>query len=160
MPMIDLYHPENAFTPQAQAALVEELTALLLEMEGAPDNPVSRTISWMFLHPLPPQSFNIGGKTAPVPIYKVVFSVPQGTVKLHGPRTLPQRDALVKRATTAILKAEGAADDAANQARVWVFLHEVPEGTWGGQGRLVGIQDISNFVTNATPVAPREAVTA
>ena len=160
MPMIDLYHPDNAFSPQAQAVLVEELTALLLEMEGAPDNPVSRTISWMFLHPLPRQSFNIGGKTATAPIYKVVFSVPQGTVKLHGPRTLPQRDALVKRATAAILKAEGAPDDAANQARVWVFLHEVPEGTWGGQGRLVGIQDISDFVTRPAAAEVREPVAA
>lgn len=160
MPMIDLYHPEDAFTPDARAALVEELTALLLEMEGAPDNPVSRTISWMFLHPLPRASFNIGGKTAPVPIYKVVFSVPQGTLKLHGPRTLPQRDTLVKRATAAILKAEGAPDDAANHARVWTFLHEVPEGTWGGQGRLVGIRDISDFVTGTAAAAPREAVAA
>lgn len=160
MPMIDLYHPENAFTPDARAVLVEELTALLLEMEGAPDNPVSRTISWMFLHPLPPHGFNVGGKTATVPIYKVVFSVPQGTVKLHGPRTLPQRDALVKRATAAILKAEGAPNDAANQARVWAFLHEVPEGTWGGQGRLVGIRDIADFVTPQAPVEAREAVPA
>jgi phenylpyruvate tautomerase PptA (4-oxalocrotonate tautomerase family) len=31
MPMIDLYHPEGSFTPQAQAKLVNDLTALLLE---------------------------------------------------------------------------------------------------------------------------------
>jgi hypothetical protein len=35
MPMIDLYHQEGSFTPETQAVLVNDLTALLLEMEGA-----------------------------------------------------------------------------------------------------------------------------
>lgn len=107
MPMIDVYHPEGAFTPEAQARLGEALTALLLKMEGAPDNPVSRTISWAFFHPLPAGAIFVGGKPAADKIYKIVFSVPQGTAKLHGPATLDQRDALVKAATALVLAAEG-----------------------------------------------------
>jgi len=160
MPMIDIYHPESAFTPEAQARLGEALTALLLKMEGAPDNPVSRTISWAFFHPLPAGAIFVGGKPAADKIYKIVFSVPQGTAKLHGPATLDQRDALVKAATALVLEAEGSEPTPANQARVWTFLHEVPEATWGGQGRLVGIRDITAFVTAPAPAAARELATA
>jgi hypothetical protein len=28
---------------------------------------------------------------------------------------------------------------------VWVFTYEVPEGTWGGLGRVVGLADIAAF---------------
>lgn len=156
MPMIDVYHPQHAFTLDAQARLGEALTALLLEMEGAPDNPVSRGISWAFFHPLPAGHIFVGGKPAADNIYKIVFSVPEGTVKLHGPRTLDQRDALVKAATRLVLEAEGAEQTPANQARIWCFLHEVPEATWGGQGRLVGIRDIAAFVTAGAPAREPE----
>lgn len=163
MPMIDIHHPQAAFTPEAQARLGKALTALLLKMEGAPDNPVSRTISWAFFHPLPTGAIFVGGKPAAAHIYKIVFSVPQGTAKLHGPATLDQRDALVKAATALVLEAEGSEPTPANQARVWIFLHEVPEATWGGQGRLVGIRDIRAFVNapaDAAPAASLEPATA
>jgi hypothetical protein len=31
--------------------------------------------------------------------------------------------------------------------RVWVFANEVPDGTWGGGGRIVTLADIATFVT-------------
>jgi hypothetical protein len=61
MPMIDLYHQEGSFSPEAEAALVNDLTALLLEMEGATDNMASRAMSWCFLHALPKGAINTAG---------------------------------------------------------------------------------------------------
>ena len=42
------------------------------------------------------------------------------------------------------------AEDGAHErdpARVWVFTPEVPEGTWGGAGRIVTLADIATFAT-------------
>lgn len=164
MPMIDIYFTQGSFSDAAQATLVDQLTALLLEMEGALDNRQSRALSWCFLHPLPTGSINQAGKPATMPLYKCVFSVPEGTRGLHGPLAHPRRDELVRRATQLILTAEGAEDNAANRFRVWCFIHEVPEASWGGMGRLVRMADISSFVRaeeKPTPIAAeaRSAVT-
>jgi phenylpyruvate tautomerase PptA (4-oxalocrotonate tautomerase family) len=154
MPMIDLYHQEGSFTPQAQAVLVNELTALLLEMEGAADNMSSRAMSWCFLHELPTGAINIGGRPSSDFKYKCVFSVPEGTRGLHGPMSAPRRAEMVERATQLILKAEGVEDTPENQYRVWTFLHEVPEGSWGGMGMIFGMRDISATVRNEESPTP------
>jgi len=165
MPMIDLYHPEDAFTAEAKDRLCAELTALLLEMEGATDNLRSRAISWMFCHPMRPGDMRVGGMPAQHRHYRIVFSVPEGTRGLHGPLNHPRRDTLFRRATDLVLAAEGASDTPANRFRVWCFLHEVPDQSWGGIGMLVGMRDIASFVSEheaPTPVAlaAREALSA
>jgi phenylpyruvate tautomerase PptA (4-oxalocrotonate tautomerase family) len=152
--MIDLYHAEDSFTDPAKAALVEGLTALLLEMEGALDNIQSRAISWVFLHPLAKGAINVAGRPSPNFTYKCVFSVPEGTRGLHGPLSAARRAELFERATRLILSAEGVDDAPENQFRVWCFLHEVPDGTWGGLGTVVRMQDISAFVRDNEPATP------
>ena len=162
MPMIDLYHQEGSFTPEARATLVGELTTLLLEMEGALDNPMSRAISWVFVHALPAGAINTGGRPSPDFKYKCIFSVPEGTRGLHGPMSAPRRAEMFERATALILKAEGVSAAPEHQFRVWCFLHEVPEATWGGMGTLVRMQDISAFVRAdevQTPVSTKVRAT-
>lgn len=154
MPMIDLYHQEGSFTPEAQALLVNELTTLLLKMEGAEDNLSSRAISWCFLHALPKGAINTAGSVSPDFKYKCVFSVPEGTRGLHGPMSAPRRAEMAERATRLILKAEGVEDTPENQYRVWTFLHEVPEGSWGGMGMIFGMRDISATVRHDEPATP------
>lgn len=154
MPMIDLYHQEGSFTPEAQAQLVEDLTTLLLEMEGALDNAMSRAISWAFVHTLPPGAINTAGKPNQDFKYKCVFSVPEGTRGLHGPMSAPRRAEMFERATALILKAEGADVLPENEYRVWCFLHEVPDGSWGGMGTLVRMQDISAFTRSKETQTP------
>jgi phenylpyruvate tautomerase PptA (4-oxalocrotonate tautomerase family) len=154
MPMIDLYHQEDSFTPDARAMLVEELTTLLLEMEGALDNGQSRALSWVFVHPLAAGAINTGGKPSRDFKYKCVFSVPEGTRGLHGPMSASRRAEMFERATALILKAEGVDAAPENQFRVWCFLHEIPDGTWGGMGTLVRMQDISAFTRDSEPQTP------
>ncbi len=154
MPMIDLYHQEGSFTPQAQAKLVNELTALLLEMEGAIDNIRSRAISWCFLHTMPKGAINTGGRPSPYFKYKVIFTVPEGTRGLHGPMSAPRRAEMFERATRLILAAEGVEDTPENQFRVWCFLHEVPDGKWGGMGTVFRMQDIAATVRDEEPATP------
>lgn len=146
MPMIDVYHTEGAFTDEAKAALVEGLSALLLDMEGAPDNDMSRSLSWVFLHEMPAGSVFIAGRPAADHRYKLIFSVPEGTPKLHGPMARPRRAEMYEAATQLVLAAEGVPDTLQNRYRIWCFLHEVPDGTWGASGYVVHIQDIQAIV--------------
>lgn len=154
MPMIDLHHQEGSFSPTAQAVLVNDLTALLLEMEGAIDNVASRAISWCFLHAMPKGAINTGGRPSSDFKYKVMFTIPEGTRGLHGPMNETRRAEMFERATKLILKAEGVEDTPENQFRVWCFLHEVPEGKWGGMGTVFRMQDISATVREEEPQTP------
>ena len=56
--------------------------------------------------------------------------------------------------TEAVLDAEQGAHPR-DPMRVWVFTLEVPEGTWGGGGRVVGLADIAGLALG-DPEAGRE----
>jgi len=56
-----------------------------------------------------------------------------------------RREGMVRAVTEAVTEAEGGRYD--NDAlRVWVFAAEVPDGTWGGGGRIVRLAEIAGFV--------------
>ena len=46
--------------------------------------------------------------------------------------------------TEAVLDAEQGAYER-DPMRVWVFTPEIPDGTWGGGGRIVTLADIATF---------------
>jgi phenylpyruvate tautomerase PptA (4-oxalocrotonate tautomerase family) len=139
MPMLDAYIPEGALTPEAEEALLARLTDLLLEHEGAdPTNPVARSIAWVFLHR--PEAVFVAGERASLPRYRIVASVPEGQFDDE------RRQAMVAAVTEAVLDAEPEGRDR-DPMRVWVFPSSVPDGTWGGGGRIVTLADIATFVT-------------
>jgi phenylpyruvate tautomerase PptA (4-oxalocrotonate tautomerase family) len=131
MPMLDLFIPTGALQPDAEQRLVDELTTLLLEAEGAdPNNAFVRQIAWAFIHR--PEVF-VAGAPADKPHYRVIATVPQGN--LNG---VDRRNRLVSAVTEAVLRAEGASVED-NRGRVWVFPIEMPDGHWGGGGAIVGL---------------------
>ena len=139
MPMLDAYIPEGALSPAAEERLLADLTDVLIRHEGAdPDNPLVRSIAWVFLHR--PQAVLVGGAPAAEPRYRFVASVPEGQYDAE------RRSAMVAAVTEAVLDAEDGAYER-DPARVWVFTPEVPEGTWGGAGRIVTLADIAAFAT-------------
>lgn len=139
MPMLDAYIPEGALSPAAEERLLAELTDLLIVNEGAdPTNPLVRSIAWVFVHR--PQAVFVGGAPAGAPRYRLVASVPEGQ---YDPE---RREAMVAALTEAVLDAEDGAYER-DPARVWVFTPEVPDGTWGGAGRIVTLADIATFAT-------------
>lgn len=138
MPMLDAYIPQGALTETAEKELLATLTNILLRHEGAdPEDPAARSIAWVFLHH--PAAVFVAGEPAAEPHYRVVASVPQGQFDDE------RRQAIVCAVTDAVLDAEDGAYRRDPQ-RVWVFAHEVPDGTWGGGGRIVTLADIVGFV--------------
>src|SRR5690242_5100787 len=138
MPLLDAYIPQGALTPEAEEALLGRLTDVLLENEGAdPTNPRARSVAWVVLHR--PEAVFVAGERADLPRYRVVVSVPEGQV---GPK---RKEAMVAAVTEAVLDAEPHGRDR-DPMRVWVFMNDVPEGTWGAGGRIMGLADIAGFV--------------
>ena len=132
MPMLDAYIPEGALTAEAEDRLLAELTDLLITHEGAdPTNPLVRSIAWVFLHR--PAAVYAAGAREVEPHYRFIASVPEG--QFDAEAGAYERDPM----------------------RVWVFTPEIPEGTWGGAGRVITLADIATFATGDPELGRRYA---
>jgi phenylpyruvate tautomerase PptA (4-oxalocrotonate tautomerase family) len=139
MPLLEAYIPQGALEPDAEDALLARLTDVLLEHEGAdPSNPQARALAWVYL--FRPEALFVAGERATLPRYRGVVSVPEGQFDDE------RRQAMVAAVTEAVLDAEPEGRDR-DPMRVWVFPTDVPDGTWGGGGRIVTLADIATFVT-------------
>ena len=149
MPMLDAYIPTGALTPEAEEKLMAHLTDVLLVNEGAdPANERTRSIAWLFVHR--PEEVYVAGSRAGSPHYRFIASVPEGQYEPE------RRIAMVRDITEAVLDAEQGAHDR-DPSRVWVFTPEIPDGTWGGAGRIVTLADIAGFATGDPELGRRYA---
>lgn len=139
MPMIDVTMSTGALNERAKDGLAERLTADLIELEGAVDNPYVRSLTWVFFDER--DDIRVSGTRIDRPVYRVVHTVPQGT-GLVGPLALRRRQELVTRVTIAILEAEGTPFSMAEARRVWVQVREIPDTHWGAFGEIVTMRDI------------------
>jgi phenylpyruvate tautomerase PptA (4-oxalocrotonate tautomerase family) len=138
MPMLDAFIPEGALAAEAEDQLLSDLTDILLRHEGAdPSDPAARSIAWVYLHR--PASLVVGGEPADEPRYRFIASVPEGQFDDE------RRQAMVEAVTERVLDAENGAYER-DPLRVWVFANEIPDGTWGGGGRIVRLADIVGYV--------------
>jgi phenylpyruvate tautomerase PptA (4-oxalocrotonate tautomerase family) len=99
MPMLDVYIPDGALQPETEAALLNQVTEILIRHEGFdPADPVVRSVSWAFLHR--PAAVYVCGAPADAPRYKVVASIPEGQLDERS------RASVIAEVTEAILDAE------------------------------------------------------
>jgi phenylpyruvate tautomerase PptA (4-oxalocrotonate tautomerase family) len=141
MPQIEFTLPRGALSGETIDGLMGEMTTALLRYEGAPENDVSREISWGYVHEVD-RVYNGGKPLNGGPVrYKVDLTVPEGAL------TPESKNEIVGEITRLILAADGAAaDDDAASMRVWVLVHDVPEGNWGGAGRTWKLKEIAQLV--------------
>ena len=154
MPMIDLFMPEGALEPDARAEAVERLTQALLRHEGAPqDNRYVEAMAWTLVHEMPREAFNVAGRPADRPFYRVMVTVPEGTL-LQGPGLIgtQARKNLVREVTEILLEAEGTEYSDVESGRVYCLIQEIEDGYWGGVGSTFRMADI---VATAAPEAPQ-----
>lgn len=138
MPMLDAFIPDGALPAEAEQKLLSTLTDILLRHEGADvTNPAARSIAWVFLHR--PAKVFVAGEPASEPRYRFIASVPEGQFDDE------RRRAMVGAVTEAVLDAEGGAYPR-DPMRVWVFPNDIPDGTWGADGRIATLADIAGFV--------------
>lgn len=132
MPMIQLTAPVGTLTPAGCDTIQRTLATVLLRWEGAPDTALFRSLAWSYLHELPAGAQTTAEDDAPR--FRVEITVPAGALSER------RKAGLVTDATTAVLDAAGLTD--ADAGRVWVLIHEQPEGTWGAGGQIVRYADL------------------
>ncbi|MGW3726579.1 tautomerase family protein [Streptomyces sp. NPDC000851] len=132
MPMIRLTAPTGSLTGQGRTTIQRDLAAVLLRWEGAPDTAFFRAQAWSYLVELPESAQTTAEDDAPR--FLVEVTVPQGALSER------RKAGLVEDATKTVLAAAGlTADDA---LRVWVLVHEQPDGTWGAGGSVIRYADL------------------
>jgi len=151
MPMLDVYIPDGALQPEAEAALMNRITEILIRHDGLdPSDPVARSACWVFLHR--PAGVYVAGAPTETPRYKVVPSVAEGQLNDQ------TRAGLTADVTEAILDAENGAWRR-DPGRVWVFPTDVPEGHWGSRGRILPLATILALLTGADKEQARRLAT-
>ena len=148
MPMIDVTLPEGALTAEQRDSLAEQLTSSLLKWEGAAEIPFSRQITLVYFDERPEDSIYVAGERATEPRYRLLVTIPEGSI------TDDERKAgLVDELTKLVMDAEGSTGDEAS-FRVWVFIHEVPDGHWAGAGRVFRLRDIVKLARSGGGTVP------
>ena len=129
MPLIDLTMPAGTLDAERRGALVQRLGETLLRWEGAPDTDFFKSIMWVHVHELGGEAINAAGVPVSEPHFRLDVTVPEGALSDR------RKEGAVSELTQAVLEAAGLDDSAA--IRVWVLIHEVPDGNWGGAGQVV-----------------------
>lgn len=131
MPMIKLTVPVGVLDAEARASVQRALAQTLLRWEGAPDTDFFRAQAWSRVDEA--SSFSALGDSAPR--FRVDVTVPEGALSKR------RRAGLVEEATQQVLAAANL--DASDALRVWVLIHEQPEGTWGAGGAVVEFAELA-----------------
>lgn len=139
MPMIELTAPVGSLTDAGRKSVQKDLAALLLKWEGAPDTEFFRSVAWTYLHELPEGAQTTAEDDAPR--FRVDVRVPAGALSDR------RKAGLVQEATALVLDAAGLGE--ADAMRVWVLIHEQPEGTWGAGGQIVKFAELKALAQKA-----------
>lgn len=142
MPLIQITLPEETFSENQQADLAKRSTDILLTLEGMAENAKARRLSWTYLQTHPKAAFYIGGESAQAhPHYRFDVTVFAGTM------TPDKKADLTRLLTEAVLDIEGSDNNLLNAARVWVLIHEVTEGNWGGAGQIYSMANLRKLLS-------------
>lgn len=128
MPLVEVIHPEGAFSPEAKSKLLATLSATCLKWEGIAINDASQSIAWVYLDERPKDSISAGGLAPGQNLYLVNVRVMVGFMDYA------RIDGMVADVTQSILEADGT--EGTGAARVYVIINEVPSGTWGVDGKV------------------------
>lgn len=145
MPFVEVFSTPGTPRPAQRKQIAERLVAEVMVAEGAPDNDQARAISWLVWHDL--EAWSVGGtivgKDEP-PRYVVRVSVPAASL------TDDKREQIVRRVTRVLADADDEPERLYTSVSSMVLLTEIPEGNWGGIGRIVRFNDIASFVMSGS----------
>jgi phenylpyruvate tautomerase PptA (4-oxalocrotonate tautomerase family) len=134
MPKIDLTFPAGALSDDAKGELSRELARAMLRWEGAPDTEFFRSITWTHVHELPADAVYTADGQAELSQFVVDATVPAGALSDR------RKSGLVEEFSKLVRDAAGLGEE--DGVRVWVLIHEVPEGNWGAAGQVVRFEQL------------------
>jgi len=137
MPMIDVTIVKGSITAEAVQPLLDELAAILLKWEGAPDTEFFREITWVYLHELAHDQLAVGTtREGQQPRFRVDITVPEGALSQR------RKAALIAEVHTAVAAAADIDPQGVRALHIWTLVREIPEGSWGAAGSVVHFDDL------------------
>lgn len=140
MPLIVLYLPEQCFNPQQKQQFAQQATQNLLKLEGMEQQPKAQNLSWVQFSEFGKEDFFLAGHQVEKPHYRIDIKVFQGTLNNE------RKALLTEQLTKLVLDIEGTNFNLLNAARVWVMINEIPDGNWGGAGKIYRIKDLMQMM--------------
>ncbi len=143
MPLVTVECPAGQLSAAQKADLAEELTKVLLEIEGGGDTPYGRAGSGVRFREIDRADWFIGGTNdgsyvSASGLFLVELNVPEGLLD-------QERISRAHKATNAaIARVTGAGDDPAATRSVWIQFIEWPDGHLAVSGRTCGLFDIAH----------------
>lgn len=140
MPMIDLTFVRGSVDDQALSRLTDELVTALLRAERATDTPFLRDNTLVYLHAMDPVELSVGGRGPGEPRFRVDLTVFAGALDTA------RKEQLTADVHVAVCAAAGIEPQGPRAFHVWTLIHEIPEGNWGGGGKVIYYQQVKGFV--------------
>ncbi len=140
MPMIDLTFVRDSVDEQALSRLTDELVTALLRAERAPDTPFLRDNTLVYLHAMEPSELSVGGRGPGEPRFRVDLTIFAGALDKD------RKEQLTADVHTAVCAAAGIEPQGPRAFHVWTLIHEIPEGNWGGGGKVIYYQQVKGLV--------------
>lgn len=150
MPMCDAYLPAGALDEATERTLMARVMAVLVDHEirrivdlvdDAEETERIRkratAIAWAFVHRT---ETYVAGLPTQAPVYKFVCQIPEGQID-------DEFTPAVNRDIMAAVTDAEAGRWPHLERRLWVFVHEIPDGGWGAGGRALHLPDIIDFVS-------------
>jgi phenylpyruvate tautomerase PptA (4-oxalocrotonate tautomerase family) len=145
MPIMQVYHVEDALDAAAKEQLAQRLTDVLIAMEGGANTSAGRAFAWVLFSPVKAGDWWVGGRTDnhfvnPPGRFLVHVTVPEGYMNAQHKSEV---HTWVNATITTVL---GGAEEPNAGASVLVIIDEVAEGNWGAAGRTISLNAIAGSV--------------
>jgi phenylpyruvate tautomerase PptA (4-oxalocrotonate tautomerase family) len=146
MPVVRISYPKGALSVAQKSLLAEDLTEIVLDAEVDAVSAAGRAVTVIHFNEADPENWAVGGELrAAKPDGPCHFII--DVLVLQGLLEGDRRSATHQRITRAFQNAFGETDaDPMLPLRVWVLVHEVPEGSWGAAGTTVSALDVAGFI--------------
>ncbi len=145
MPIIQVYHAEDALGPAAKETLALRLTDVLITMEGGAETSGGRAFAWVLFTPVKAGDWWIGGRrdeqfVHPPGRFLVHVTIPEGYMSARHKNDV---HASVNAAIMSVTRDDGGPDAGGS---CLVIIDEVTEGNWGAAGRTISLTAIAETV--------------
>lgn len=124
MPLIDVYLPESALSPEDRQVLADRLAGLVRRAEGYGDSRLAAGLSWVYLHAMPDYTVTRSGAAPAEPLWRIEVASPAGSLDADA------KAGLAEAMSRVVLAAEGSAWSRSAAMRVWVLFRDVAAGDW------------------------------
>lgn len=140
MPIMQVYHLEDALDAATKERLAQRLTDVLIAIEGGADTSSGRAFAWVLFVPVRAGEWWVGGRRDDHYVYPpgrflVIVTIPEGYMN---PRHKGEVHSCVN---AAIIDVMGGAADTGGS--VLVVIDEVTEDNWGAAGRTISLEAIA-----------------